>query len=71
MENYIREKIQDDRSPELVSWRWNKKHEDLKVSIPTVYKYVYSRFGYDLQEHLYSCRGTKGRRKANKNKKWI
>ncbi len=70
LEKYIREKLKDDRSPELVSWRWNKNHEYIKISTPTIYKYVYSRFWYDLLEYLYSRRNWKRRRKVNPNKKW-
>lgn len=69
MENYIREKVKDDWSPELVAWKRNKEHRD-KISTPTVYKYVYSRFGYDLLEHLYSRRNWRRRRKVNPNKSW-
>ena len=70
LEKYIREKVKDDRSPELVSWRWNRKHEDIKISTPTIYKYVYSRFWYELLEYLYSRRTWRRRRKVNPNKKW-
>jgi len=70
LEKYIREKMKDDWSPELVSWRWDKEHESQKISTPTIYKYVYSRFWYDLLEYLYSHRGWRRRRKVNPNKKW-
>lgn len=70
LEKYIRKKIKDDRSPELVSWRWSKKHKSVKISTPTIYKYVYSRFGYDLPEYLYSNRKWRRKRKVNPNKKW-
>lgn len=62
LEKYIRKKIKEGRSPELISWRRNKKNNWIKISTPTIYKYIYSRFAYDLLGYLYS----------NKNwrKKW-
>jgi IS30 family transposase len=70
LEEYIREKIQDDWSPELVAGRWNKDNQDIKISTPTIYKYIYSQFGYDLVECLYKNRKWVRRRVANSNKKW-
>lgn len=68
LENYVREKIKDDWSPEMVAGRWNKEHEHSKVSVPTIYKYVYSRFGYGLLEHLYANRSW--RKRAYHSNKW-
>jgi IS30 family transposase len=56
LEEYIRQKTKDDWSPEIIAGRWNNEHEDLKVSTPTIYKYIDCPFGYELQEHLYSNR---------------
>lgn len=70
LEEYIREKITNDWSPEMVAWRWNTEHEDSKISTVTIYKYVYSRFGYDLLEYLYTRRGGRRKRKWHMNKQW-
>lgn len=69
LEKYVREKIKEDRSPEMVAWKWNDEHEDLKISTPTIYKYVHSKFAYDLRTHLYSQRDGRRKRKVNPNKK--
>lgn len=70
LEEYIREKIKDDRSPELIAWRWNRLKNGITISTPTIYKYVYSRFGYELLEHLYTRRNNRKRRQWHKNKQW-
>ena len=69
IEEFIREKIKDDWSPEMVSGRWNNENLDT-ISTVTIYKYIYSRFAYDLLPYLYSNR-TRKRRKSHANKKWI
>ena len=70
LEKYIHEKIQDDWSPELVAWRWNRSSDNMKISTPTIYKYVYSQFGYGLLANLYKNRKWIRRRGSNKNKSW-
>jgi transposase, IS30 family len=70
LEQYIRKKIKDDRSPEMTAWRWNNEHGDLTISTPTIYKYISCPFGYALQEHLYTNRNWR-RRRSHSNKKWI
>lgn len=70
LEEYICKKIKDDRSPEMVAWRWNSEHTGLKISVPTIYKYITCPFGYELQNHLYANRNWK-RRRSHSNKKWI
>jgi len=70
LEDYIRRKTKDDRTPEMIAWRWNRKGLELKISTPTIYKYIYSRFGYDLLEHLYHRRNWRRRRHSHANKKW-
>ena len=71
LEEYIHEKIQDDWSPELIAGRWNKEN-DIKISTPTIYKYIYSQFGYSLLEHLYKNRSWIRRKSSNNNKNgWI
>jgi transposase, IS30 family len=54
LEEFIREKIKDDWTPEMVSWYWNKHQEELHISTPTIYKYIASKRWYSLREHLYS-----------------
>lgn len=54
LEKFIREKVKDDRTPEMVSWYRNKNNKELKISVPTVYKYIRSIWWYWLREHLYS-----------------
>ena len=70
LEEYIRQKIKDDWSPEIIAGRWNNEHADLKISIPTIYKYIECPFGYELQEHLYSNRNW-SRKRSHANNKWI
>lgn len=70
LEDYVRKKIKNDRSPEMISWRWNKEHWNISISTVSIYKYVYSRFAYDLPEFLYSHRNWRIRRKSHNNKKW-
>ena len=55
-EEYIHEKINDDWSPEIIAWRRNRENEHVKISTPTIYKYIYSQFWYGLLEHLYKNR---------------
>jgi IS30 family transposase len=66
LEKYIRKKIKEKRSPELISWRRNKKDNWIKISTPTIYKYIYSRFAYDLLVYLYSNKSWR-RRVSHKN----
>lgn len=68
LEQYVREKMKDDWSPEIIAWRWNTEHEEVKISTPTIYKYVHSRFAYDLPEHLYMNRNGRRRKKGNGSK---
>ena len=68
LEKYIRKKIKKKRSPELIMWRWNKENNWIKISTPTIYKYIHSRFAYDLLEYLYSNKNWRRKRGSNKNK---
>lgn len=70
LEEYVRKKIKDDWSPEMVSGRWNTENEEIKISTPTIYKYIACPFGYELQEYLYTNRNGR-RRRSHPNKKWI
>jgi len=68
LEHFVREKFKKDWSPEEISWDWNNTHKNLFISTPTIYKYVYSRFGYTLTDHLYTkrIRPKKRRQKAKR-----
>jgi len=69
LERYIREKITDDWSPEMIAGRRNKENNE-HISVPTIYKYIYSPFGYNLVDYLYSNRKWRRRRKGyHKNSK--
>lgn len=63
LEKYIRKKIKDDWSPEMIAWRRNKENMEETISIPTIYAYIHSQFSYDLVDHLYSHRWWRKRRK--------
>jgi len=67
LEQYIRKKIKKKWSPELISWRWNKKKLWITISTQTIYKYVYSKFAYDLLEYLYSNKNWRRKRWSHKN----
>ena len=56
LEQFVRKKLKEDRSPEEISWDWNNTHKSSWISTPTIYKYIYSRFWYGLTEHLYTKR---------------
>ena len=62
LEKYIREKLDENWSPEGIAGTRNKDHE-IEISVPTIYKYIDSRFGYGLSEHLYSKRPKKRKHK--------
>ena len=62
LEKYIRIKIKDDWSPEMIAWRRNKENTE-QISIPTIYAYIHSNFSYDLVDYLYSHRWERKRRK--------
>ena len=63
LERYIRTKIKDYRSPEIIAWRWNKENPQETISVPSVYAYIYSKFSYWLVDYLYSNRWWRKRRK--------
>jgi len=63
MEQYIRARLKDDWSPDEIAHTWNGEHT-IKISTPTIYKYIDSRYGYWLHEHLYTQRPKKRRRKG-------
>jgi len=63
LENFVRKKLKEDRSPQEIAGDWNNTHEDLWISTPTIYKYTYSRFWYGLTDHLYTKRVRPKKRK--------
>lgn len=67
LEQFVRDKIKQDRSPDEISHARNASHE-VHVSTPTVYKYIYSRFGYWLTDHLYTKRPKPKRRRLRTKK---
>lgn len=71
LENYIREKLRLKRTPQLIAWAWNKEHPDYKIGYVTIYKYVYSRFGRWLWEHLYSKRHRPRKRRWKATKRQL
>jgi transposase, IS30 family len=68
LENFVRENLKEDWSPEEVSWSWNAVHKHLHISTPTIYKYTYSKFWYGLTEHLYTKR-TRPKKRRHKTKR--
>jgi len=64
LENYIRERLHERRTPKLIAWVRNKKHPEQKISFSSIYKYVYSRFWEWLWELLYL------KRRRPKKRKW-
>lgn len=68
LEKFVRKKIKEDYSPEEISWSWNNTHKNFKISTPTIYKYIYSRFWYGLTDYLYTkrIRPKKRRHKAKR-----
>ena len=72
LEKYIREKLQQKNpwSPETISGCWNLENADItgiKISTPTIYKYLYEHKS-TLCQYLYLKRKKKKRRK-NKSKR--
>lgn len=68
LEQFVRKKLKEWWTPEEVMWDWNNTHKELKISTPTIYKYIYSRFGYGLTEYLYTKR-IRPRKRRNKRKR--
>ena len=56
LEQFVRKNIKEDWTPEEISWDWKNAHNNRWISTPTIYKYIYSRFGYGLTDHLYTKR---------------
>lgn len=71
LEDFIRKRLREDRSPEEISWYRNNNYINLLISTPTIYKYIYSRFGYWLSEHLYTKRSRPKKRKHKIKKQTI
>lgn len=81
LEHYIHKKLELWWSPEIIAGRWNKemiddhdqeseeRSSDVSISHVTIYKYIYSRFGYWLGYYLYTQRHRKKRRQKIWTKK--
>lgn len=70
LEQYIRLKLQEDRSPEEITNSWNESHS-VTISTPTIYKYIDSKYGYGLHEHLYTQRPKRRKRRQTQKKEII
>lgn len=70
LEQYIRLKLEEDRSPEEIANSWNEAHA-ITISTPTIYKYIDSKYGYGLHEHLYTQRPKRRKRKKTQKKEII
>ncbi len=83
LEEYIREKLKREWSPEAIAQRWNTQERGKEdggkeqrrvvnkshISHTTIYAYIDSLFGHGLERYLYSCRGERNRRKKKGKKK--
>ena len=58
LEGWVKERLLQDWSPEQIAGRLKKTHPDLRLSHPTIYRYVYkdALFGGKLHEHLRTAR---------------
>jgi IS30 family transposase len=68
LEQFVRKKLKEDWSPEEIVGNWNNIDKNLHISTPTIYKYIYSKFGYWLTEHLYTKR-LRPKRQRHKTKR--
>lgn len=71
LENYIREKLTERRTPQLIAWVRNKSHPEQEISFKSIYKYIYSRFWEWLWECLYSKRRRPKKRKWNSSRRQL
>jgi len=71
LEQFIRKNIKKDWSPEEIAGDRNNAHNNLHISLPTIYKYIYSRFGYGLTEYLYTKRIKPKKRRHKKKREGI
>jgi IS30 family transposase len=78
LEDFIADKLENHHwTPEQIAGRWNlEKHKDergkiIKISAPSIYKFLYSSFGQYLCKFLPSCRYKKKRRVKKKTKKQL
>lgn len=71
LEKYIHKKMKEWRSPEQIAGEWNNDRYWGNISYMSIYRYVYSRFGYGLWYYLYSQRYKPKKRKKNKRKRWV
>jgi transposase, IS30 family len=70
LERYICEKLYENWSPEEIAGVWNKYNE-VEISVPSIYGYIDSRYGYGLSEHLYSRRRKKRKRSMREKREVI
>lgn len=70
LERFIRKKLKREWSPETIAGVWNQKNS-VHIAPLTIYKYVYSTFGCDLSQYLYSKRERKKKRVPKPKRKII
>lgn len=64
LRKYIHQHLKEDLwSPEQIVGRWNKEHRSPRVSVPTVYNYLYSDYGIGLCKYLCTKRWKRKKRK--------
>lgn len=64
-EGYIRTHLTLYRwTPEAIAASWNMQYPEYTISHTIVYHYIYSRFGYDLTQYLYTQRKRPRKRKS-------
>lgn len=71
LEQFVRKRLKEDWSPEEITWTWNNIDKNLHISTPSIYKYIYSRFGYWLTDHLYTKRLRPKKRRHKTKREWI
>lgn len=70
LECFIRERLKLHWSPETIAGVWNKQN-GVSISPLTIYKYVYSIFGCNLSDFLYSKRERRKKRKPKAKRSLI
>ncbi len=70
LECFIRERLKLHWSPETIAGVWNQENT-VSISPLTIYKYVYSVFGCDLSDYLYSKRERRKKRKPRVKRQLI
>lgn len=70
LEQYVRKKLENGWSPEQIAWRWNIQDSSDTISYMSIYRYVYSKFGYWLWYYLHSQRHKPRKRKQKLWQRW-